>query len=265
MIDLHCHILAHVDDGPGDLTESLKIAECAAADGIRTIVATPHSQNGVYINPPAKIAKHVTRLKKEIKQEGIPINILSGAEVRIHQGMEHSLQNGQIASINDTGHYILVEFPHDVMLPRTQDVLFQLSINNITPILAHPERNTTLQRNPDILAGLVDMGCLVQLTAMSITGELGSDAMAYAHLLLKEGLAHVIASDAHDTESRPPVLSSALKEAARILGDMEAAEAMVTKNPCAILEGKQLDLSKPRKVFKEKRWWGRWLDRGKGM
>ena len=100
---------------------------------------------------------------------------------------------------------------------------------------------------------------------MSITGELGSDAMAYAHLLLKEGLAHVIASDAHNTESRPPVLSSALKEAARILGDMAAAEAMVTKNPWAILEGKQLDLSKPRKVFKEKRWWERWLGRGKGM
>jgi len=92
---------------------------------------------------------------------------------------------------------------------------------------------------------------------MSITGELGSDAMAYSHILLKEGHVHVIASDAHDTESRPPVLSSALKEAARILGDMKAAEAMVIKNPCAILEGKQLNLSKPRKVFKEKSWWRR--------
>lgn len=260
MIDLHCHILAHVDDGPGDIEESLRIAEIAAADGIRTIVATPHAQNGVYVNPPAHIIKHVANLKQRIKQEKIPITICSGAEVRIHHGMEGSLKEGKIASINNTGRYVLVEFPHDMVLPGTREALFQLFINGITPILAHPERNTTLQRDPEVLAGLVDMGCLVQLTAMSITGELGSDAMAYAHLLLREGQAHVIASDAHDTESRPPVLSSALKEAARILGDMKAAEAMVTINPCAILDGKQLNLSKPRKVLKKKSWWRRWLE-----
>ncbi|MEN8246937.1 MAG: CpsB/CapC family capsule biosynthesis tyrosine phosphatase [Thermodesulfobacteriota bacterium] len=265
MIDLHCHILAHVDDGPDNLIESLKIAECAAADGIRTIVATPHSQNGVYLNPPTQITKHLTRLKQEIKREGIPVNIYAGAEVRIHQDMEHSLEKGQIASINDTGQYILVEFPHDVMLPRTRDVLFQLSINHITPILAHPERNTTLQRNPDVLAGFVDMGCLVQLTAMSITGEFGSDAMAYAHLLLKEGRAHVIASDAHDAKNRPPILSPAVKEAARILGDLRMAEAMVNQNPRAILHGKPINLPEPQKAFTKKRWWGRWLARGMGM
>ena len=259
MIDLHCHILAHVDDGPGDIEESLRIAEIAAADGIRTIVATPHSQNGVYDNPPAEIAKHVTRLKQEIKRERIPINICPGAEVRIHQGMEHSLQKARIASINETGQYILVEFPHDVILPGTRDALFQLSINHITPILAHPERNMALQRNPDVLAGLVDMGCLVQVTAMSITGELGKDAMDYAHLLLREGQAHVIASDAHDTENRPPLLTPAVNEAARILGDLGAAEAMVTKNPRAILDGKQLNLPEPGKVVKKKSWWGRWL------
>jgi protein-tyrosine phosphatase len=259
LIDLHCHILAHVDDGPGDIEKSLRIAEVAAEDGIRTIVATPHSQNGVYVNSPAQIAKHITRLKQEIKRERIPVNILPGAEVRIHQRMEHSLQKARIASINETGQYILVEFPHDVILPGTRDVLFQLYINHITPILAHPERNTALQRNPDILAGLVNMGCLVQVTAMSITGELGSDAMAYAHLLLRQGQAHVIASDAHDIENRPPLLTPAVKEAARILGVLGAAEAMVTKNPRAIIDGKHLNLPEPRRVFKKKSWWERWL------
>ena len=259
LIDLHCHILPHVDDGPGGIEDSLKIAECAAADGIRAIVATPHAHNGVYVNAPAQVAKHFRCLQQEIERAQIPLNIYPGAEVRIHQGMEYSLKEDRIGSINDTGQYLLVEFPHDVVLPGTRDALFQLFINHITPILAHPERNTALQRNPEILAGLVDMGCLVQLTAMSITGEFGSDAMAYAHFLLREGQAHVIASDAHDAVNRPPILSSAMKEAARILGDPGMAEAMVNQNPRAILHGKPINLPDPQKVFTKKRWWGRWL------
>ena len=230
------------------------MAESAIKDGIHTLVATPHSLNGFYQNPLTHILLHITHLKNIFQANQIPIDICPGAEVRIHLDMDQFVKEGKIASINNTGRYILVEFPYNMMLPGTKDVLFQLSLSGITPVLAHPERNTELQRNPDILSDLEAMGCLVQLTAMSITGELGNDAMEFSHFLLKNRQAHVIATDSHDAESRPPILSSAVEATAHILGDPEAAEAMVTKNPRAILDGKPLNLPEPGKTSGKQGW-----------
>ena len=184
LIDLHCHILPGVDDGPSHIEESLRMAECAVADGIHTLVATPHTYNETYHNPLPRILTHIAHLKKKLIENQIPIDICPGAEVRIHQNMGRSVKEGKSASINNTGHYILVEFPHNMILPGTREVLFHLILDGITPVLAHPERNLSLQRNPGVLSNLVTMGCLVQLTAMSITGELGQDTMEYAHYLL---------------------------------------------------------------------------------
>ena len=259
MIDLHCHILPGLDDGPSRVEGSLKMAECAVADGIHTLVATPHAFNEAYHNPLPHILTHIAHLKKIIVENQIPLDICPGAEVRIHQDMDRSVKEGKNVSINNTGHYILVEFPHHMIIPGTRDVLFQLFLNGVTPVLAHPERNLALQRNPDILSDLVTLGCLVQLTAMSITGELGLDAMEYSHFLLKQRQAHVIATDAHNAESRPPILSSAVEVTAHILGDTEAAEAMVTVNPRTILDGKPLDTPEPTKRSKETGWRERWF------
>jgi len=261
LIDLHCHILPGVDDGPSRVEGSLKMAKCAVADGIHTLVATPHTFNGTYHNPLPNTLTHIARLKKIITENQIPIDICPGAEVRIHQDMGRSVKEGETASINNTGHYILVEFPYNMILPGSRDALFQLFLKGITPVLAHPERNLVLQRNPDILSDLVNMGCLVQLTAMSITGELGHDAMEYSHFLLKQRQAHVIATDSHNAESRPPILSSAVEVTAHILGDTQAAHTMVTENPHLILNGKPLDLSELEKTPKKKRWLERWFGR----
>lgn len=259
MIDLHCHILPGIDDGPSDVEGSLKMAECALKDGIHALVATPHSHNGLFYNSLAHVVTQVTQLKKLFDLKQVSIDIYPGAEVRIHRGMERFVKEGKIASINNTGRYILVEFPYNMMLPGTRDVLFQLSLCGITAVLAHPERNTALQRNPGILSDLVSMGCLVQLTAMSITGEMGRDAMEYSHFLLKQRQAHVIASDSHNAESRPPVLSHAVKAATLLLGDTQAAAAMVTENPRSILEGRPLNPPEPAKISKKPGWWKRWL------
>ena len=237
------------------------MAESAIKDGIHTLVATPHSLNGFYQNPLTHILLHITHLKNIFQANQIPIDICPGAEVRIHPDMDQFVKEGKIASINNTGRYILVEFPYNMMLPGTKDVLFQLSLSGITPVLAHPERNTELQRNPDILSDLEAMGCLVQLTAMSITGELGNDAMKYSHFLLRQRQAHVIASDSHDAESRPPILSHAVEATAHILGDTEATEAMVMETPQAILDGKRLNLREPEKVSKNQGWLERWFGR----
>jgi protein-tyrosine phosphatase len=261
LIDLHCHILPGIDDGPLDMEGSLKMAECAIRDGTHTLVATPHSLNGFYHNPLAHIISHIKQLKDVFRAKQIPIDICPGAEVRIHQDTDRFLKEDIIASINNTGQYILVEFPYDMMIPGTKEVLFQLFLSGITPVLAHPERNMELQRNPDILLDLEAMGCLVQLTAMSITGELGEDAMEYSHYLLKNRQAHVIATDSHNADSRPPILSPAVEATAHILGDPEAAEAMVTKIPRAILDGKPVDLPEPGNPPEKEGWWRKWFRR----
>ena len=166
MIDLHCHILPGLDDGPSHVEESLRMAEYAVADGINTLVATPHDFSEAYHNPLPHILTHIAHLKKIIVENQIPLDIRPGAEVRIHQDMDRSVKENKTVSINNTGHYILVEFPYNMIIPGTREVLFQLSLNGVTPVLAHPERNLALQRNPDILSDLVTMGCLVQLTVM---------------------------------------------------------------------------------------------------
>jgi protein-tyrosine phosphatase len=255
LIDLHCHILPGLDDGPQDVAESVEMAACALKDGIHTIVATPHTSNGVYHNSLNTIQKRCRQLEKTFQAKQIPMHICPGAEIRIHKGMEQLISAGELATINNTGQYVLVEFPHDRVLPGTQETLDRLLASGITPILAHPERNPALQRNPDLLADWVSKGCLVQLTAMSITGELGKAAKAYSHFLLTHQQAQIIASDAHDAVSRPPILSRAVDMTADLLGDTAAADAMVKANPRKIIEGKPLHPPAPLKGSFKKRWW----------
>jgi protein-tyrosine phosphatase len=177
MIDLHCHILPGIDDGPADMDESLAMARQAAADGIHTLVAAPHTLNEVFHNPRPRVQESVARLGKALAENKIPIDVCVGSEVHICIGLAKKVMDKEVATINDTGRYVLVEFPLHVIPPGSKEELFQMKLNDITPILAHPERNPVFQNHPDWLQYFVDMGCLVQITAMSITGLLGEDAM----------------------------------------------------------------------------------------
>jgi protein-tyrosine phosphatase len=151
-----------------------------------------------------------------------------------------------------------VEFPVQTIPSGSRKELFQLILNDITPIITHPERNLVFQNNINTLYDLVNMGCLVQITAMSVTGEMGEDAMECAHRLLELRLAHVIASDAHSSDNRPPILSEGVAAAAEVLGSSEEARAMVDERPRAIIAGRDVDVPEPKQPQK-KRWWTRWL------
>ena len=254
MIDLHCHILPGIDDGPAHMDESLAMARQAAADGIKTLVAAPHTLNEVYLNPRHQVLEHVAHLQKALAEHKIDIEICMGSEVHICTGLAKKILAGEVATINDTGRYVLVEFPLHVIPPGSQEELFQMKLSDITPILAHPERNPVFQNHPERLGYFVDMGCLIQITAMSITGLLGEDAMDCAHTLLEQRKVHVIASDAHSFDNRPPILSPAVDVAARNLGSREEAEAMVIHRPRAILSGKPVKAPNPKPIRKKK-WW----------
>lgn len=237
MIDLHCHILPGTDDGAEDIEESLDMARVAAADGIRTLVATPHVGNGVYAPTPKNVDDAVAALQRALDQHRIPLKIIAGAEMHLRPGLRDLYRSGSGPTIGGNGRFMLLELPVHAVPSGVSELIFGLKMDGITPILAHPERNTAIQQDPDILLQLVETGALVQVTAMSVTGAFGSRAGDCAASLLKRRLVHVLASDAHDADYRRPALMAAVAVAAEILGDRTQALDLVTRIPQRILDG----------------------------
>jgi len=240
MIDLHSHILHGLDDGPKTLEESVEMCWISFQDGVRTVVATPHTLNGVYENDRSAILAKVQKLNSAIcnLQSAISLTILPGADVYFSAELLTQIDEGKALTIGDWERYLLLEFPFQGIPYGVEEVLFQLMVKRITPIISHPERNLEIASRTRRYFEMVRMGCLGQVTAMSLTGEFGGDVKRVADKLLKARLVHIIASDAHSTNSRPPILSSAVRAAARIVGGEEARK-MVTEYPQAVLDGQR--------------------------
>ncbi|MBD3306787.1 tyrosine protein phosphatase [candidate division KSB3 bacterium] len=254
MIDIHCHILPNLDDGPAQLEDALTLCSIAASDGITTIVATPHQQNGVYYNSSETILHQVEILTSELRKAKIALDILPGADVHIDVDTGEKILHGEILSVNNTKRYFLLEFPAHMIPPNIDKIIFDLLMKKITPILTHPERIFDVQENPNRIYDLVSQGVLSQITAMSLTGDFGRRSKKCAQTLLKHNLAHIIASDAHSTDSRPPILSRAVQAAARLLSEDRALE-MVTTIPAKIIHGEPITNLAPPLPVERKRFW----------
>lgn len=239
MIDLHCHILPGLDDGAQNLEESIAMSLVAFRDGIRTIVATPHTMNGVFVNERETILTEVEKFQNILVKKNIDILIIPGADVHVNYNILALLGQGKAITVNNQGHYLLLEFPHQLVPPKICDQVFELKLNGITPIFTHPERNTAIQEDLNIILALVEQGALTQITSMSLTGEFGQRAYKCAVEMLKHNLAHIIASDAHSARIRSPLLSQGVHKAAEIVG-LEYATAMVTTIPQAIINGESI-------------------------
>ena len=225
----------------------------AFSDGIRTIVATPHTLNGTYLNTPSDTLQYVEGLNQALSGIDIPLTMLPGADVHICPGMAEKVLKGEACTINDNGRYVLVEFPFQTIPEGSPHELFKLKINGITPIITHPERNFELLRNMEFIYGFIEAGCLIQVTAMSVTGDFGQEAMEYSHRLLELRLAHIIATDAHSADRRPPELSSAVKVAATVLKSEHEAMEMVEDRARAVINGEDVDVPTP--VKGKRKWW----------
>lgn len=246
MIDLHTHILPGLDDGASDMNEAVEMCRMAESDGITTMVATPHTGNGVYVNRRDRILAAVAELNSRLSKEGINVRILPGADVHINQDMTGMIEAGRALTLNDAGRYLLVELPHQTVPPNLGDWIFTLKLNGITPIITHPERNFVIRKNMEELRKWVDLGALVQITAMSVTGQFGTLAQHSAHEMLKGNLVHAIASDAHSISGRPPILSRARDAVARLTNESHAHD-LVHTYPGMILDGKPVEALQPLK------------------
>ena len=234
-----------MDDGPQSLEESLSMANTAVEDGIHTIVATPHTLNGVYSNSTQEVSSKVDSLQDSLSKNHINLRICAGADVHLCPQMIERIEAGEAGTINNNGKYMLLELPSHAIIPGVKAEIFALKMKGITPIITHPERHPAINRDMDILYELVRMGALSQVTAMSITGDFGGAVRQCAEVLLRHRLVHVIASDAHSPDGRPPVLSRAVEEAAEIVGSYEEAVRMVKELPAAILSGERVEIPEP--------------------
>ena len=238
MIDIHSHVLPQMDDGASSWDISLKMCRQASEDGVKTIVATPHTLNGMYENHPQAIEEKVKILNQKLKENNIPLQVLPGSEVHLSADIIEKIKKQKILTLNKSS-YILLEFPHTQVPLHIEEILFQIQIMGITPIFSHVERNLEFQRKPDLLAKLIQKGALAQLTAASLFGAFGPITKKFAQKLLDNDLIYCIASDAHsDSKSgRNPILSKALTEASKIIG-YQAALNLVQSHPQKIIINK---------------------------
>jgi protein-tyrosine phosphatase len=258
MIDLHCHILPGLDDGPEKLDESVAMCQIAFEDGIRTIVATPHFRPGAYeFRDPTE---QLTALRREVERLGLELTILPGADVTVTPELPLHLVQQPMLTINGMGKYVLAELPHEAVPARWDDFLLSLRKRGTTPIITHPERNRWFLNHSDALYPFVLAGGLVQITAMSILGENGPESREYSTDLLKRGLVHVIASDAHSSDQRQPRLAAAVLAAGEIIG-RDRALRMVRENPGHIVTGVPVEAEhKAPEEPRKRKWYHRMLD-----
>jgi len=234
LIDIHCHILPAVDDGPANFAESLDMARIASKDGIKTIVATPHVMDAGL--QPEKIASLTRQVNKRLTESDVDLVIVPGSDVNV------LLEQDLFRSYTIAGtSYVLIEFPHAHLPPNARQMIFQLVASGLRPVVTHPERNGSIIRDPFLAKGLVESGGLIQVTAGSLTGEFGPEVRQCAMGLLKKGLVHFLATDAHSPRWRPPILSEGLKVARKVIGKTRAL-ALVHENPKTLLANGRLQL-----------------------
>jgi protein-tyrosine phosphatase len=237
MIDVHHHCLHGIDDGPRELSEAVDLCAASAAEGIETIIATPHVFRGRWLTPDREtIDRRIAELHE--RTNGIP-HIVAGSEYFFGHDMNELLEsNGGIVPLNDT-RYVLVEFASQAIPPMVEQPFYRAQLAGWTPVIAHPERNLVFQKKPELLEALVQSGAKTQVTSASFTGQFGSAAERTAVRLLQRGLVHVIATDAHNVSKRPPVVIAARAIVEQLAG-AAVAQSLFIDNPAAVLGGRTL-------------------------
>jgi protein-tyrosine phosphatase len=234
VIDLHCHLLPGLDDGAQNLQVSLTMARKAVAQGVTVVACTPHILPGVYYNHGPDIRTATKQLQGALDNEGIPLKIVAGADVHMAPNFAAGLRSGELLSIADS-RYVLVEPPHNVPPPQLEEFFFNLVAAGYVPVLTHPERLSWVRSRYETIKKLVQSGVWMQVTAGSFTGAFGRTALYWAVRLLDEGCVHLIASDAHDAERRPPDLALGRESVEKRVGAEEAQHLVFTR-PMGILK-----------------------------
>jgi len=236
MIDLHCHYLPGVDDGPPEADEALALIRAAVANGITAAALTPHIHPRRYPNSKTRLLHTFIRFQELVKKHEIPIRLFLAGEVRVSAESLELFEQDEIPFLGQVDGYkvVLLEFPHDTIPVGSEQFISKLLRMKVRPLIAHPERNKHVMSDPERIRPFVDMGCWLQLTAGSLTGAFGKPAKKVATKLLEQELAWIIATDAHNMEHRPPDLAEGYDALTAIVG-VRMAKRMVEIRPARIL------------------------------
>ncbi len=234
MVDLHSHLLPGVDDGAPDLTTALAMARLAVADGIAVMACTPHIYPGLYENQGPAIRQAVAELQVHLDEADIALRVTYGADTHLAPDLVAGLRSGRVPTLHNS-RYFLLEPPHHVAPPRLEETVFNLLTAGYVPIITHPERLEWIEDRYAALVELARHGAWLQVTAGSLTGRFGASARYWAERLLDEGWVHILATDAHGVDRRPPLLAEGRRAAEPWVGADEALQLVATR-PRGILE-----------------------------
>lgn len=252
MIDLHSHILPGLDDGAPTLDRAVEMARAAAGAGVTVVAGTPHVRHD-YPTTPGAMEAALAELRDAVAAAGLPLEIRGGGELDLEWLAAAQIDDVRRFGLAGNPGYALVETPYTGWPLRIGEDLFRLRAAGITPVLGHPERNPEVQDRPERLRDLVESGALVQLTAASLDGRFGTRTAAAALELVRSGLAHLIASDAHSATMRGFDLASAVAR----LDEPELGRWLVEDVPAAIVAGAPLPARPAAKPAARSRWWRR--------
>lgn len=237
-VDVHCHCLPNLDDGPASVEEALALCRVLALDNVSTVVATPHQLGRFEGRTQAEVIRRaVGALNRALGERGIDLTVLPGAEVRIDERIDELLARGEILTLADAGRHVLLELPWDALID-IEPLLVQFALRGVHTILAHPERNGPLLERPQMLHRWAAAGVGLQVTAGSLMGDWGRYVERAAWTMVAQGGRVCIATDAHDG-SQPPGMTRAFEAVAARLGP-DLACWLCVENPARVTRGQKL-------------------------
>ena len=242
MIDFHNHILPSIDDGSSSIKTTLNMLRKAEEQGITDIVNTTHYKHPKMLSKEVDykiVHRNIIEIENIISQNNINIKLHIGAETFFHDDLL-KLVDDKLATFGN-GKYMLIEFLTNFLPPNQKQLLFELKMKGVTPIIAHPERYMDVQKNVEIVADWLESGCIIQIDAGSPLGYFGPNAKHTSEIIIKNKWCQILGSDAHDDKKRNFCLYDSLKYVKSLIGDY--ANNLVYDNPKYVIEGRPLDIS----------------------
>ena len=246
MIDFHSHIIPNVDDGSKSVEETFELLKEAKEAGFSGIISTSHYMEGYYETDAAERSVWIKAISENLGKKDIDLKLYLGNEVYITKNIINLLETGKATSINNSN-YVLFEFPMNSKPMDMYDIIYDMLEYKLIPILAHPERYSFVQKDPNLIYDLIQKGVLMQSNYGSILGMYGEKAEIIVRKLLKNNMVHFLGSDVHRVGSVYPRIQSSLKEIEDIVGE-DKLDEISTANPELVLENKGIEVDEPREI-----------------
>ncbi len=255
MIDLHSHILPSLDDGARHWEEAITMAKQAVQDGIKTVVATPHHQNGIYFNDSSIVLDTIKEFNRRLEHENIPLTVVPGHETHIYVDFVKDLRSDNLLTLNSNNKYILLELPFKEVPRITEQLVYDIQLAGYIPIIPHPERNMEFQENPMKLYQLVKRGALTQTTSASLLGNFGKEVQKFTFEIIEHHLVHMIATDAHHSKGHRGFQLKDGYKALENFGGLRLAEQF-KENVVKVFNGNDIYVDSPVKIHRKKKIFG---------